>query len=75
MWGREGGEGEAFLVPLHVCWVVCVQWIEKLSENRGLGCPLGIIAGGVPECAGKSNVDFLEAAVGDVGDGFEESGW
>lgn len=29
----------------------------------------------MPECAGESDVDFLEAAVGDVGDGFEESGW
>lgn len=24
VWGCEGGEGEAFLIPFHVCWVVCV---------------------------------------------------
>lgn len=70
-WG-EGGEEEAFDGPV----VGSVGWGEPLAEEGAfVVCDLGsvlvpvLVLGGEPECGGEGEVDFFEAAVGDVVDG------
>lgn len=34
---REGGEGEAFLIPFDSMGVVRVRWLEELGEDGAFG--------------------------------------
>jgi len=67
----EGGEGETFLAPLDLWWVVCVGWFEELGED-GICRGVDFV---VPECPWEGDVYFLQSSVRDIVDGLEKSVW